>query len=846
MISEKKGAKKTLAVALIFALFAGSPLDVLAQTRAAAVTNVPAGLGVVGSVGTIGTAVPGLALPTAILAPSLAPSLVATPVLAPAAVTPALVPALAAPAAAKSAITAQPAEVAAALAAAKSLPVGSLRDTVYSFVGAMSDAERAGANTARIFDSSRKLNDSDDEAVDGSSEEMGGDVPAAAQALHKAWEQASKQRVVAFEEAVKQVKVGRVGIKIAYQLSEEGQLSYGVAYTIDDKPMKNSELPAALAAAGVTPAAWTAAKAELDGAVPELVKQLVSTLQQNEREHQLVHKKMDAFAKLAAMKSVKETLQKGTDLQTWGIPVSISINQKTGMRYARTYRLNGMPTDFGSALHDLIAPLVAADPKFLAKITNVQLHEAAQYVNDSLRYSLDMETPDGMKRMRLSGARGMGYDYPEPRKALLDLARRKLTEKPLPNDRYAGLGSVPKNLQPASAMMEIFKDLMEKFQEKAQAGASAEELATMQSLLVAMHSAIGIPVRTPDGMTMLPIAHRQLVPILAELARRNSPAEVVRAVIRTFPLGESLLRLGVADLWAQGVTGKGIKVAVIDNGVDFDHPDFADIQNPVSENMTRDRGPHTKGGHGTPMASIIHAIAPDAEIQNYQALPNTDGLVGVALSQEETVQAVLKAMDRAKANGANIISMSLGFPMAYANDPVAMKVAELKAAGIVVIVSAGNEGGELPKGMQIRSPASSPDAIAIGAVDYHGKIASFSSEGWVYNPSDGTAAEKPDFYAPGVNIKAAMQLPQPMYGQEPVPYNPVSGTSPAAPHVTGVVALMMAAARAAGGDVTTPGMTDAVREGLMAGVKRVGRLPVVSDAVKAVKAFVDRVAKPLV
>jgi subtilisin family serine protease len=841
MISEMKAAKKSLAVALILALFAGVPSGAFAKIRSAAVNaNVPVGLGAIGTVGSIAPDRSASRTLTKLSLSSLS-SDVPVPVAASAL---AAVPALPTPSI-PIVTSAHPVEVVAALAAAKSLPVGSLRNTVVSFVGALSDSDRAAAKTARIFDASRKLVDSDsEEPVVGAVE--GSDILGPGQALYKVWEEAAAQRVTAFEEAVKQVKSGRLGLKIAYELSQEGELFYAVLYTVDGKPVKSSKLPEALVAAGVTPEQWTAVKVELDGAVPELIKQLISTLKQNERERQAVHDKMGALAQLAAMQSVRETQKKGADLQAWGIPISISINQKTGMRYARTYRLNGMPTDFGAALHDLIAPLVAADPKFLAKITKVQLHEAAQYVNESLRYSLDMGTPDGMKRMRLSGAQSMGYDYPEPRKALIDLARRKLTEKPLAGDRFAGLGSVPKKLQPATAMMAILKDLMETLSAKVEADAPAEELESREGLLVAMHSALGVPVSTPGGMAMLPIAHRHLMPILAELARRNTEAEIVRAVIRSFPLGESLLRLGVADLWAKGVTGKGVKVAVIDNGVDFDHPEFADINNPVNENMTRDLGPHTRGGHGTPMASIIHAIAPDAEIQSYQSLHNTDGLVGVALSEEETTQAVLKAMDRAKENGANIISMSLGFPMAYANHIVALKVAELKKAGIVVIVSAGNEGGVLPKGMQIRAPATSPDAIAIGAVDYHGQFAPFSSEGWVYNPDDGTAAEKPDFYAPGVNSKAAMQLPAPMYGQEPVPYDYVSGTSPAAPHVTGVAALMMSAARAAGADIATPGMTEAVREGLTAGVRRVRRLPIVSDAGKAVKAFVERLTNPAV
>jgi len=856
MIIEKAAAKKTLSVVLALALFAGSPLTALAQVvRAPVVTGVPGGLGVAGTLGAIGgvnapVSIGALSLSNLSLsAPSVAaqaPSIAAAqlalaqPMAAAAAFA---VPALAAPA-----IAGRPAALAPITVQAvpfESLPAA-VRGTMSPFAEALADKGNAAELISGVFDASRRFaaQEGDDApSVHGQSAEEAG-VSEEAAALHMAWEKASAARLEAFEEAVAKLKSGRFGVKIGYQV-EKGQLSYGVVYTLDGKMVEPRKLAGALVAASIPLQAFKLAKADLDAAVPALLKQLVSTLEENDREHAAVHEKMNELGNSAALKAMTETLKQGTDLQAWGVPISISINQKTGMRYARTYRLNGMPTDFGAALHDLIAPLIAADPKFLSKVTAAQLHEAAQYLSDSLKYGLDEGTPDGMKKIRLSGGRA-GYNYPEQRQALVDLARRKLTQTPLPGDQLAGLTETPVELHPSAVLLGILKDLMAKFAAYSEDPAATPEEATKQfNLLADMHAAIGRPVQTPTGMQMLPITHRALKPVLAELSRRGTPAAVVTAVIRAFPLGESLLRLGVADLWADGLTGKGVKVAVIDNGIDFGHPDMADIQNPVNENMTRDRGAHTKGGHGTPMASIIHAIAPDAEIQNYQALPNTDGLIGVALSQEETVQAVLKAMDRAAANGANIISMSLGFPMAYANDPVAIKASELVKRGIVVIVSAGNEGDALPKGMQIRSPASSPDVIAVGAVDYHGKISPFSSEGYVMDPSNGTANEKPDIYAPGVNIKAAMLLPPQMYPHEPVPYNHASGTSPAAPHVSGVAALMLGAALMAGRDVAGAAIPVAVREALAAGVTRIERLPVLTDAAKAVQKLLE-LLKPIV
>ena len=280
------------------------------------------------------------------------------------------------------------------------------------------------------------------------------------------------------------------------------------------------------------------------------------------------------------------------------------------------------------------------------------------------------------------------------------------------------------------------------------------------------------------------------------------------------------------------MTGKGIKVAVVDNGVDFGHPDLRG-SGTVFENYTRDRGDHTKGGHGTPMASIIHAIAPDAEIQSYQAWSNAD-LPGVVLNEEESLKATLAAMDAARKNGADIINMSGGFTMGYASDKINKKIKELTKAGIVVIISAGNEGDKMPSGMQVRSPATSPDAIAVGAVDYHGQKAAFSSKGPVFNPKGQSfPSVTPSF--PGASI----------YEAEPVPYFYVSGTSPAAPHVSGVAAAMLQAAKEAVPAAAGSIIPAAVKTALAASAERIARLPVMQDAVKAVDAFVSAL-KPTV
>jgi subtilisin family serine protease len=547
--------------------------------------------------------------------------------------------------------------------------------------------------------------------------------------------------------------------------------------------------------------------------------------------------------RLSAEKRVREIKAKGLALQTWGVPNSISMQVHKSLRYSKLYRMNGMPTGLGVALHDVMAPLVQADPAFLAKVTQPQLHEAVQELAESLKYRMGPEVydgPVGLKK-KVSGAPAEGYDYPEWRKAFMERATAILSRPAPQGEKRAGLGQREASERPAEVLMTVLLDVAKQIkalQPKLESGeAKMEEVKPLMDLALSLHAIMGLPVQTAPGeVGFIPVKHSQAVTVMGELRKRGVSERVMTSVLRAYPLGESLLRLGVTKLWEQGITGKGVKIAVLDNGIDFLHPDLMDTPNQVSENFTRDRGEHTKGGHGTPMASIIRAILPDAELHSYQIWSNTD-LPGVRLTSEETEAATLKALDKIEASGIKLVNMSGGSAMDYSSSKVAQRVAELSKKGIIFVVSAGNEGDELPNGLQMRSPATSEGAISVHAVDYHGVEAPFSSSGRVFDPTKGTITDKYDIAAFGVNVKAAAQMPAQMYQMEPLPYEDGSGTSPAAPHVTGVVGAMFAAAQQAGIAVADATLLPTIRKALAEAAVNAGKLPVLKNAEKAVNAF---------
>lgn len=223
------------------------------------------------------------------------------------------------------------------------------------------------------------------------------------------------------------------------------------------------------------------------------------------------------------------------------------------------------------------------------------------------------------------------------------------------------------------------------------------------------------------------------------------------------------------------LTGDGVDVAVLDTGIDSDHADLEDDivyeENFVSgENTTKDLY-----NHGTAVAGIISGdgvenanitgIAPESDIYNMRVL-GKDGSSPVS----DIINGILKADQK----GVDIISMSLGANLKR-NNPLNDVVNDVVKNGTVVIASAGNNGGY----RTITSPADAQKSIAVGA-DNGLEVASFSSEGPV-KKSDGFII-KPDITAPGVNINSA---------NSGGGYNRWTGTSFSAPHLTGMVALMM-------------------------------------------------------
>ncbi|WP_235968241.1 S8 family peptidase [Streptomyces mesophilus] len=248
-------------------------------------------------------------------------------------------------------------------------------------------------------------------------------------------------------------------------------------------------------------------------------------------------------------------------------------------------------------------------------------------------------------------------------------------------------------------------------------------------------------------------------------------------------LDVSVPQIGADKAWAAGYDGKGVKVAVLDTGVDETHPELAG-QQLIEKNFSTSADSKDHQGHGTHVASTIagkgvkyKGVAPGAQIIDGKVL-NDEG------SGSESD--IMVAIEWAAAEGADIVNMSLGGPDAPGVDPLEEVVNTYTEQGVLFAIAAGNEG---PGDKTVGSPGAAEGALTVAAVDKSDKLAEFSSRG----PLVGDAGIKPDVSAPGVDITAASAPGNSIaeqVGENPPGYMTISGTSMATPHVAGAAALL--------------------------------------------------------
>jgi subtilisin family serine protease len=251
--------------------------------------------------------------------------------------------------------------------------------------------------------------------------------------------------------------------------------------------------------------------------------------------------------------------------------------------------------------------------------------------------------------------------------------------------------------------------------------------------------------------------------------------------VRAKALDHNLDQIGAPAAWKAGATGKGVKVAVLDTGVDANHPDLTGrIAEQKNFTDTADTVDHF--GHGTHVAATIAGTGAAANGERRGVAPDADLLIGKVLDDDGfgNESGIIAGMEWAAAN-APIVSMSLGgYSDDPANDPMTKAIDDLTAKdGALFVVAAGNDGAP----DSIEAPGIAGSALTVGAVDGQDKVADFSSRGG--------KVLKPEIAAPGVGIVAARAAGTSMGHVIDANYTSADGTSMATPHVSGAAAALL-------------------------------------------------------
>jgi len=286
--------------------------------------------------------------------------------------------------------------------------------------------------------------------------------------------------------------------------------------------------------------------------------------------------------------------------------------------------------------------------------------------------------------------------------------------------------------------------------------------------------------------------------VIEELAARSDvlsiTADETISLAQESPAGSipeaNLAVVNAPAMWDSGLRGQGVVVANMDTGVYLNHPDLVDRWRGGSNSWFDPSGQHPTtptdvSGHGTWTMGVMVGdsaggtaigVAPEAtwiavKIFNDQGKATTSGI-------HQGFQWLLDPDGNPETPDApHVVNSSWGYSSPGCRLEFQLDLQALRAAGILPVFSAGNTG---PNGSTSVSPANNPEAFAVGAVNNSGGIYTYSARG----PSSCGEPETifPEMVAPGVSIRTSD-----LFGL----YTSATGTSLAAPHAAGALALLL-------------------------------------------------------
>lgn len=233
----------------------------------------------------------------------------------------------------------------------------------------------------------------------------------------------------------------------------------------------------------------------------------------------------------------------------------------------------------------------------------------------------------------------------------------------------------------------------------------------------------------------------------------------------------NISRIGATWVHSMGNTGKGIKIGILDTGIDYNHEDLKNNYKGGYSFIENDPDPIDRNGHGTHVAGIIAAedndlgvlgVAPQAYLYSVRIL---------TFDSTGSTSNIISGLEWSVDNSMQIINMSLGSD----DDSISVgrAINSTYNAGILIVAAAGNSGNVEGSGDNIDYPSRYDSVVSVGATDKNDNRAKFSSTG-----------PRLELSAPGVNILSTLN------GNK---YGTLSGTSMSCPHVSGVAALILSA-----------------------------------------------------